>query len=260
MKSEFNNLLKSWAARHTPPVEHLERLSNQIAVNTAQTRYLAHQADVSSVASLWGKALYTLAGALIAVLGIAIWAGRSQAPVPEGFGVTGIAQLVTPSSSQVDAIRKLFAETSRLFPKQLRWITQSNGEVGLGVEQDDNSPVPDTPAMLVRLVMVTRVRGEKTWRRAWSTDVVIRGEDLVEVTPSRQSNNKLTLWVYPLADGKVAVDTSIMLEKPTVISSRFDTVIGMGEPVEVSYSRVGNEETKVFQTVEALCRVKGRKS
>jgi hypothetical protein len=150
------------------------------------------------------------------------------------------------------AIQKVFAETSRLFPKQLRWLVQSNGDIGLGVESDAGAPVPDTPAMLVRLVLVKRAAGEKIWRPAWTTDIVMRGEDRVEIVPNREGHNKVSLWLYQLEKGMVAVDTSICIEQPLRVSARLDAVIGLGEPAVVVTSSMGGDEYKLLQTVEPL--------
>jgi hypothetical protein len=106
--------------------------------------------------------------------------------------------------------------------------------------------------MLVRLVLVKRAAGETTWKQAWATDVVMRGEDRVEIAPNRKGHNKVTLWLYPVENGKVAVDTSIAIDQPLRVSGRLDTVIGIGEPAEVAAYNKGGDEYKLLQTVEPL--------
>lgn len=146
----------------------------------------------------------------------------------------------------------LFTEVSRLFPHQLRWIAQSSGEVGLGLESDATSSIPNTPAMSIRLVVLSRKTPETKWREAWTTDIIVHAEDLVDITPSRHSNNRLHFWVFPLQNGKVAVETDMALESPLVLSSRLNTVMNAGEPTEVATVRIGDEEFKIFQTVKPL--------
>ena len=256
MKQELDNRLREWSQRHTPGAEHLAQMASRIVETAVRNRYQDSQVRAAHRISLGVKFGYALAGAVLAIVGFMVCTARYQPSVSAGPSAPGLAQLVTPTASQLETIGRLFQETARLFPRQLRWITQSNGDVALGVESDESSPVPDTQPMLVRLVMVKRAVGEKEWIRAWSTDVVLRGEDLVEVTPSRQWNNKLTMWVYPLDNGKVAVDTSITLVKPSVVSARIDTVVALGESVEVAHVVNGHEEMKVFQIIEPLCAPK----
>ena len=54
-----------------------------------------------------------------------------------------------------------FSETARLFPRRLRWIAQSDGDMALGVESLEESWVADTPPMLLRFVVVSRT-GKQT--------------------------------------------------------------------------------------------------
>jgi len=251
MKTDIDGLLKDWSARHSPKQEYLDQIAGRIAVDAARQRYLRHSAPFATGISLWGKLAYGAVGACVAVLVMVIGVGYFNAVVARNSGAS-LAALALPSATQRGSLQELFAETSRLFPNQLRWIVQSNGDVALGVESEGTGQGSNAPAMLVRLVLVKRTAGETTWKQAWTTDVVMRGEDRVEISPNRKEHNKLTLWLYPLENGKVAVDTSIAIDQPLRVSGRLDTVIGIGEPAEVAAYNKGGDEYKLLQTVEPL--------
>ena len=250
MKTDIDGLLKDWSARHSPGQAHLDNIANRIAVDAARQRYLGQSAPFATGISLWGKFAYGAVGACVAILVMAIGVAYFKAAA-RGTG-TSLSALALPSATQRGSLQELFAETSRLFPNQLRWIVQSNGDVALGVESEGTGQNSDTPAMLVRLVLVKRAAGETTWKQAWATDVVMRGEDRVEIAPNRKGHNKVTLWLYPVENGKVAVDTSIAIDQPLRVSGRLDTVIGIGEPAEVAAYNKGGDEYKLLQTVEPL--------
>lgn len=259
MKTDMDSLLKQWNARHAPGTEHLDRMADRISVEAARRRYLGCLAPAATGMTLWGKWVYGTLGACAAILVMAIVLGHFGKTSARESGAS-LAGLAKPSAVQVGTFQELFAETTRLFPKQLRWIVQSNGDIGLGVESGGNSDVADTPVMLVRLVLVKRVAGEKTWKPAWTTDIVMRGEDRVEIATNLKGHNKVTLWLYPLDKGMVAVDTSIAIDQPLRVSARLDTVVGMGVPTEVAASAMGGDEYKVLQTVQPLEEIQGRKS
>ena len=251
--------LKDWAARQEPPPGHLDGLAARVTAETARRRYAIATASAPAWMPFLGKLGYAVTGAVVAAVVLALCM-RHGAPRTGHAESDALARLAAPTVEQVSAERRLFAETARLFPQRLRWIAQSNGDMGLGVEAADQDWTCDTPPMLVRLVVVSRKNGEAVWRQAWSTDVVLRGEDMAEIAPNRDSANRLTLWVYPLQDGRVAVDTGVELDKPLKIASRLNAVVKAGEPAEVATVRSGDMEYRVFQTVERLGGVKGRKT
>lgn len=259
MSTNLDHELKEWAKRRQPGQDLLDGLASRVVTEAARHRYQGRESGHTVRGGVWFKLGYAMAGAAGAVLVCALWFGLLKTSVPAGNG-GDLARLTSPTEAQMDAARKLFAETTRLFPQQLRWIAQSNGEIGLGVESDPNRKGSTEPALFVRLVMVKRSVGETRWTQAWTTDVVLRGEELVEVEPRRKMNDKLALWVYPLDNGKVAVNTAVVMVHPLPMNKRTDVVVGMGEPSEIASSRQGNEEFKLLQIVERLDAAKGRKS
>ena len=256
---KLDDRLKQWATRHEPLPGHLEALAARVTVEAARRRHAKATMTTSAWMPFLGRLGYALTGAVVAGVVFAFFV--HQGVRQRGQSDSALtARMARPTADQMSTMSRLFAETARLFPKRLRWIAQSNGDMGLGVEATDQDWTYDAPPMLVRLVMVSRTGNETTWRQVWSTDVVLHGEDLAEITPNRNSANKLTLWVYPLQDGKVAVDTGVELDKPLKLASRLNTVVKDGEPAEVTTVRRGDTEYRLFQTVEPLNGGRGRKT
>ena len=250
--------LKNWAAGHEATPGHLDGLAKQVTVNAARNRYLSPNGNASIWMPFLSKLGYVFTGAFVAGV-VFFLCGHHSVSQTSDTAADSLARLAKPTPDQMNSIRRIFAETTRLFPKQLRWMAQSNGDMGLGVEDESGSPVADTPPMLVRMVVVSRSDGESAWRPLWATDVVLRGEELVEISPNRNSANKLTMWVYPLQNGRVAVDTAVDLDKPLKLASRLNSVVKVGEPSEVATVRMGDTEYRLFQTIEPLNGQKGKK-
>ena len=203
---------------------------------------------------LWGKLGYAALGAAVTLVAGAVWlrllpvrAGPSVA----AKGEVGGAALVL-SEGQVLGRKALFAEMERLFSDQLRWVSLSDGEMGVGVEAIAGGVREGAAPMLVRLAVVSRKAGEKEWKTAWNADVILREEERVEVAAGRKADNRVALWVYPLAEGRVAVDTSLSLVAPVEVASSVSAVVKRGQPAEVLSLTTGETEYRVVQTVQTL--------
>lgn len=252
MKNDPDAILARWAAARSATPEHLDTLTRRIT-NEARRRRLESVVGAyeRQPVSLWGKLAYSGLGAAVTaavfllVLG---WPNLSPKAVRDpdhGVDLAGI------SIMQLAANRQLFGEMQRLFSDGLRWVAQSDGDVGIGVEDAprQNSSAKAVP-MLVKVTVLSRKSGEQGWHQAWSADMLVHGQDLVEVVLDRRSDNKLTLWVYPLDDGKLAVDTSVSLQLPVPLVSRINAVVARGQPAEIATLHSGDTEYRVFQTVE----------
>ena len=250
MSDPIQDLLRAWAALHEAKPAQLEALTNRVSTAIASHRHYVVERPAIHF-PFYQKLGYACAGGLVVVMGFALVAllrtGKCETARVPGIGLASSGQAERDISAQT-----LFKEVSRLFPQQLRWIAQSNGEVGLGLESDATSSIPDTPAMSIRLVVLSRKAPEMKWREAWTTEIIVHAEDLVEVTPSRQSNNRMQFWVFPLQNGKIAVETDMTLEYPLTIASRLNTVVGIGAPAEVATVRMEDVEYKILQTVKPL--------
>ncbi len=102
--------------------------------------------------------------------------------------------------------------------------------------------------MYWRVFEARRILGQERWRRLWVADVIVRGEDRIEVAPNRRDDNRLDLWVRALDDGKLAVDTAVSFASPVKADGRMEAVVDQGVPVEVLTLRSNGAEYRVFQT------------
>ncbi len=254
MNDKLNDFLTSWAAKKAPAQEHLDRLASRIRVEAVSTRATARAAEyaVAMPVAFWAKLGYAATGAVVAIAVLAGWL-HVQIPVAQQQApASAPGQLAAIDQHRLGAETKLFSEVQRMFNDQLRWIAQSDGDMGIGVESELATAKGNPAPFLVHLVAVSRTEGESEWRQVWSADVILRGEDMVEVVPNGKKDNSLALWVYPLQDGKIAVDTSLALTSPFRLASRAGAVVQRGKPSEIAALRTGNTEYRVFQTVEEL--------
>lgn len=249
MNDKLGNMLHDWAAKRASAEEHLRELADRIRTEAAREKC---KKTSLVIIPFWSKFGYACLGAVVTLI-VSLFYIHSLAPVRlPSSGNGSAANLAVISGKQIETERRLFGEMKRLFSDRLRWISESNGDMGIGVESLPGGSPEDSLPMLVRLMVVSRKSGESTWRPVWNTDVLLHGEEIVEVVSNRESDNRLTLWVYPLADGKVAVDTSLSLEMPVRLSSRMNMVVQPGQPCEIVSLRSADTEYRVFQTVTAL--------
>lgn len=252
---ELDNTLRQWAAAKKPAPEHMDMLIRRIGQETRRKRHEERFAEIwNEPVSIWYKLSYAGLGA-VAAAAVCLVILRAPTPaVRPAIGQADIACLAGISSQQLQSNTQLFSEMKRLFSDGLRWIAQSDGEVGIGMETRPNEVAAASAPMLVKVAVLSRKTGDTAWRQAWNADMILHGQDMVEVVPDRRSNNKLTLWVYPLDDGKLAVDTSVSLRIPVTVASRLNTIVTPGQPVEIASLTLEDTEYRVFQTVEIIKR------
>jgi hypothetical protein len=251
MKTNLDDRLMQWASFKAPSRKHVAELTRRI---TREARYARHevQAVVEKPGSVpgWSKLAYAGLGAGVTCL-VLVLAGLVFLPRrnPEENGFTA---LVGISAEQRASQGRLFSEMNRMFTEGLRWVVQSGGEVGIGLDTVPVARERDTPPLLVRVTVLARSEGETTWRQAWSADMMVHDQDIVEVAPDPRSNNTLAVWVYALEDGKLAVDTQVALTLPVALTSRLNTVVTRGLPTEIAATRTRGVEYRIFQTVDTV--------
>jgi len=122
---------------------------------------------------------------------------------------------ITPR--QLEDSRRFFGEMERLFPRELRWVAQSDGQVALGSNPSLTSR-PPTPSPLRSGARAVAQDRRHNLAPGMERGPRCAGQDRVEVVPDRGAENRLTLWIYPLEDGKVAVDTQVDLRLPVTLA------------------------------------------
>lgn len=246
MKDQLDEMLVNWAKNNTPNDSHLKNLTDHITAGARNPRW---NEEPLVVFPLGAKLAYSALGAAAALLACFLFLGlRLNWDASHGEDGSFLARI---STQQMKTEGRLFAELERMFSSQLRWVSTSNGDVGLGVESETGEETAASP-LLVRIVVVSRMSGEKIWKPVWQADTVVRGQEMVEVAPNRKTGDKLALWVYPLSDGNIAVDTGLSLSTPVELTSRINSVAKPGTPTEMVSLTMNNTEYRVYQTVEPL--------
>lgn len=252
---ELNRILKDWAAQNACAPEQVDRLAKQISQETRRLRYENRFADVwSEPLSVWKKLRYVAVGAVLAVV-VAVLILRMPPPSAQNAGEDADAEVIGMagiSANQLQSCTKLYHEIKRLFPDGLRWIAQSDGEVGIGMETSSDAASAKATPMIVKVSVLSRKTGDNAWRQIWSTELIMNDQDMVEVVPDRQTDNKLALWVYPLEDGKLAVDSSVSLHLPITVESRLNAVVTPGQPTQMALLKLDGIEYGIFQTVDLM--------
>lgn len=245
--TNLDRMLKDWAEARAPACDRMDRLYCRIRHGIIARRYEQELEKAPARIGLLPRLAYVALGSAVTLVLAALWFFHVH-PANNG-DATRFAAI---SAQRAAAGEKLFAEMERLFAQDLRWVTESNGDMEVGVGALPGGAGRQNVPALVRLTVVARAEGQKTWRPIWNTDVIVRGEDRVEISPNRKADNRLALWVCPLDDGKVAVESVISLNAPVKAGGRLGTVVAQGVPTEVMAVRSGGTEYRVFQTTTML--------
>lgn len=251
MESEIDAVLKKWAERNTASGNRLDSIADRIRTEVARTRLDSEPCVRVVVPFLW-KLAYAGMGAVLSIAILLVASHLSVGPEAPTFCGKSAGKFFPISERQVQNVAQLFSEMEHLFARRLQWIVLYNGEMGIGVESEQKNAIHETPPAFVKLTVLSRKDGDPGWQPAWNVDVIVRGEEIVEVAPDSKTGDKITLWVCPLVDGKIAVDTTLSIVAPVELTSRIDTVVRQGEPREVFSVRSGDTRYCVVQTVQML--------
>jgi hypothetical protein len=138
----------------------------------------------------------------------------------------------------------------------LQWVVETDGRVVLEVQKPDGVPdrLPAHPAYLVRIVVARQDSHQSPWTPVWAADVVAHQEDLVQLTPETAGTPEgveLALWIYPVDDQVIVVDSDLILSG-LPIELQFSGVQQSGVPLAVHAASDNNVQYRVFQTVARL--------
>jgi len=247
MNNKLGDMLREWAGKQNPSSEHMAKLASRIRTEIAQDRFADAGSD--SKIAIGGRLAYLVLGSALAL--VIMIALVNSAPVKPVAADDSSLAAITPKKLQ-DKIM-LWNNISDVFNHNLKWICESNGDVGVGVDTlASEESKGDARPIMVHMTTLARKAGETQWKSVWGADMLLGDSQLVEVIPGKESNNKLCLWVFPLEDGKIAVDSSVTLDMPSRVSSTKSYVAEPGKPVEIVNMSDGDMEYKVYQTVQKL--------
>lgn len=253
MNDRLDTLLTGWAKRSEAGPERMSVLRSRILekVHVGGESKATIVPAVAALIPFRAKLRYAAIGAAVTAAVAIILSVREDRFQHPARGDEEGPRLAL-SESRAATGRRLFQELERLFPDRLRWVAESDGKVGLGVDGIPPGGARESPPVILRLVLTSREPGRAGWRAEWMTDVLVRGEDRIEVPLTPAPGSTLALWVYPLPDGAIAADTALSLHSPVRISTDVSTVMVQGTPVELAFVRAGNREYRVLQMARAL--------
>jgi hypothetical protein len=257
----LNNLLRQWHERNTSAEAELERLHRRISRSIENARFLdlpsePPQRSLRAIRAGWWFALGSAATVLL-MLGLR---PSSQSPQP----VTALhepSQALPPEvqfpASQLAEKARLLAGMEEAFNGRLAWVAEHGRQVELGLLPDTARLPRDARSLAVRLIVLARQGKDSAWRPIWQADAIARDEEIVDLTAESVGDGSLRVWMHPLPDGAIAVDTDLAVNGLLPVRSSFSGVQHSGTPQRVFSSQSEDAEFQIYQIVAALPGGKG---
>jgi hypothetical protein len=272
----LDDLLRRWADGRRPSDEQLARLHDRTLRELESAKLLGLCAIATASAPHWCRFSAFAAMAAAALIAFVLPYARRvvvNEDVGNGADKTGVVQasLLEPSypasSDEVPPaagldLRQLArkAELVRVlqetFPDDLLWVSETEGEIHIGLRSDTTPLVAgevNPPAELaLRILVAARRKDQRAWTTVCSADLVIGPEEVVEIPLDTAAGGRLAVWTCLLPDGLVAVDTDVCLDGPTGLHTSSSMVQREGVPCGADSSEANGWEYRVFQTVDRL--------
>ena len=251
-------LLKGWAERMQPGAAEMVKLGARIRgslpsdfatsappVETGMVFHLVHHrlAAAAALAILLG------AGALLL-------RGFREASVST-TARNGAEEMARLTSEQVAARRVLLEETEALFAEHLRWVQLDAGGMHLELSKAAGRAEEREAGLVVRTVMLSRKDNQTDWETVWSTDILTRAEEYVEVAETTGCDGAMALWVHQLPDGRFAVDSQLHCPARGVAMPGETRILSAGRPERILMQSAGGLEFRIYQSVEPLVNGRG---
>ena len=249
----LDTLLRGWADRHRPDPSRLAALSERVAIQArrhAETGRVVPDAVVPGSAAVWPRMAWAGVLASVAVLACLIWWRSGPGGSPRTAAGPSLSSAIV-SDQELRVGRQVFDEMERLFYPRLKRVSESNGEIGIGVGSETDRPAGTGSPVLVRLALMSRAAGGSAWQRAWTMQVVLRSEEVAQAIAVPGLGQGVTLWAYPLGDGEVAVDASVSAwPRGGVLAA--NALVRDGIPAEVLRVKSDGTEYRLVETVRVI--------
>ena len=251
-------LLKGWAERSQAGETNLESLGVQI--RNALPPISAYAPSPDGAGSVFHPVRYRLAAA--AVLAILLGAGalllrgprEADSPMAARNGAEELARL---TAEQVAARRVLLEETEALFADHLRWVQVDAGGMHLELSKATVRQEEREAGLVVRTVMLSRKENQTDWETVWSSDILTRAEEYIEVAEALGCSGGMELWVHSLPDGRFAVDSQFQCPDWDVAMPGDIRILSAGRPERILTQTAGGQEFRIYQSVEPLVNGRG---
>lgn len=248
---ELDDMLAGWQQRQQPRTENLEELTGEIRarlVGALVSYDTSLWADASpSTRRVWWRGFATGVAAAAVIIAVAIgWQFRAGRSLPDAA-----APVIDPATTLAGTATgklELFQAVQEMFPNHVRWVAESNGEVRLGLDETELALASGRPVAL-RLTIEIRDSASQPWRQVRGVDVMTREQESVHLV---LDDVVLEFWICELPDGKFAVEQSLDVGRPLHVSSASVTAQDPRVAQELYWSRSGETEYRVLQTLTPL--------
>lgn len=272
----LDDLLRRWAVDRAPSEERLAQLHEATIAELASARFV----DLADTAPLrttpWR--LYGAVAALAAAVLVSLVLPRARhagiddhAPLHarQADRLLNAPPDKTPLHAKLDDVpaaarlddkqlarkAKLLNVLQETFPNDLLWVSETEGEIQIGLRSTTTPPAAAnnrSEDLAVRIVVAARRNDQPAWTTLCQADVLTEPEELVEVPLDANGDGWLAVWVCLLPDGLMAVDTDLSLPGLRGLHASASTVQREGVPYRADSGAAGGWEYRVFQTVGRL--------
>ncbi len=249
MNDRVDEQLRKWAVDHEPPTEALDTLASRIRNEIVRDR--VHGAGHAHHAH-WHHALYALAGAAAACVLTCLWFTSDQHGNGRAVHSSSADATAAIPHERLEAVAGLVGEMNKLFEDKWRWVSESNGDMHMGVAGLHGGVSSTTQPMILRLSLASRDDDTRPWQKIWHSDIVLHSEEAVEIATNGAGTNRVAFWILPLANGTLHVDTDISLTQPLRLTSRESMVVQDGTPTELMSFTEGTKQYKLYQTIKLI--------
>ncbi len=254
----LNQLLKSWAERSQSGGADLEALG--VRIRESLPPVSASAPAPAETGAVFHPVRHRLAAA--AVLAILLGAGALllRGPREAGFPMAvenGAEEQARMTAEQVGARRILLEETETLFADHLRWVQLDDGGMHLELSETTVRLEEHRASLVVRTVMLLRKENQTDWETVWSSDILTRAEEYIEVAAATGCSGGIELWVHLLPDGRYAVDSQLQCPNEGVALPSETRILSAGRPERIMTRSAGGQEFRIYQSVEPLANGRG---
>jgi len=248
---QLDDLLAGWQQRHQPGAERLAEMTAGIRARLG-VEPMAIDGAISVDAStserrIWWRGFATgLTAAAAVMVAVLSWQLRSgdKPPVAAAPSLDPAPSIAATAAGKLE----LFQAVQEMFPNHVRWVAESNGEVRLGLDENELAPATGRPVAL-RLTVETRDSASQSWRQVSGVDVITHEQESVQLA---LDDVVLEFWIYELPDGKLAIEQRFDVGQPVQLSDFSVTAQDPRVAKELYWSRRGETEYRVLQTLTPL--------
>lgn len=254
----LNPLLKGWAERSQASEAELKKLGARIRDALPPVSASARVLDEEGTVFHSIRCRF----AAVAVLAILLGAGALLLRGPREAGISmaalnGAEELARLTTEQVAARRVLLEETEALFADHLRWVKLDAGGMHLELSEATVRQEKREAGLVVRTVMLSRKENQTEWETVWTSDILTRAEEYVEVAEDTGCSGGMELWVHSLPDGRFAVDSQFQCPDWDVAMPGEIRILSAGRPERILTQSAGGQEFRIYQSVEPLVNGRG---